>query len=84
MQFNQLIDDYISGPALLRQAVAGMTQEQLVARPIPGKWSTLEVICHLADFEIVGAGQTHRVLARDAIRGGPLTIFRGLAYRKNR
>ncbi|MGD0519512.1 MAG: DinB family protein [Thermoguttaceae bacterium] len=84
MESIMLIDDYLAGPALLRQAVAGMTQEQLVARPVPGKWSTLEVICHLADFEIVGAGQTHRVLARDAIRGGPLTIFRGLAYRKNR
>ena len=32
-----------------------MSQEQLLARPIPDKWSTWEVICHLADFEIVGA-----------------------------
>ena len=54
------IDDYLSGPALLRQAVAGMTQEQLVARPVPGKWSTLEVICHLADFEIVYADRINR------------------------
>ncbi len=29
------IDAYVAGPALLRQAVAGMTQEQLVARPSP-------------------------------------------------
>ena len=41
------IDDYLAGPTLLRQKVAGMTREQLIARPIPGKWSTLEVICHL-------------------------------------
>ena len=59
------IDDYVSGPALLRQAVAGMTQEQLVARPIPGKWSTLEVICHLADFEIVLADRIKRIIAED-------------------
>ena len=38
-----LIDSYLDGPQLLRKAVAGMSQEQLVARPIPGKWSTLEV-----------------------------------------
>ena len=55
MEPTTLIDDYLDGPQLLRKAVAGMSQEQLVARPIPGKWSTLEVICHLADFEIVGA-----------------------------
>jgi hypothetical protein len=58
-----LIDNYLEGPQLLRKAVAGMTQEQLVARPIPGKWSTLAVICHLADFEIVGADRIKRVIA---------------------
>jgi hypothetical protein len=59
------IDKYASGPQLLRDAVAGMTREQLVARPIPGKWSTLEVVCHLADFEIVGADRIKRVIAED-------------------
>ena len=53
MEPTTLIDSYLDGPQLLRKAVAGMSQEQLVARPIPGKWSTLEVVCHLADFEIV-------------------------------
>jgi hypothetical protein len=72
-----LIDDYLAGPALLRQAVAGMTQEQLVARPVPGKWSTLEVICHLADFEIVGADRIKRVVAEDepTLFGGDEKIF---------
>jgi len=60
-----LIDDYLAGPQLLRQAVAGMSREQLLARPIPGKWSTLEVICHLADFEIVGADRIKRVIAEN-------------------
>ena len=65
MEPTTLIDDYLSGPALLRQAVAGMTQEQLAARPISGKWSTLEVICHLADFEIVFADRIKRVIAEN-------------------
>ena len=42
-----------------------MTQEQLIARPIPGKWSTLEVVCHLADFEIVYADRIKRVIAEN-------------------
>ena len=60
-----LIEDYLAGPQLLRQAVAGMSPEQLIARPIPGKWSTLEVVCHLADFEIVCADRIKRVIAEN-------------------
>ncbi len=42
-----------------------MTDEQLKARPVPGKMSTLEVICHLADFESVFADRIKRILAED-------------------
>jgi hypothetical protein len=48
--------------ALLREATAGMTREQTMARPVAGKWSTLEVVCHIADFEIVGADRIKRVM----------------------
>src|SRR3954463_6365547 len=61
----QLIDNYLSGPRVLREAVAGMTREQLVARPVPGKWSTLEVVCHLADFDPILADRMKRILAED-------------------
>lgn len=77
------IDDYVSGPALLRTTVAGMTAEQLVARPIPGKWSTLEVICHLADFEIVYADRIKRIIAEDEptlFSGDPDGFAARLAY----
>jgi uncharacterized damage-inducible protein DinB len=46
----------------LRNAVAGMTVEQFRARPIPGKWSTLEVLCHLADCDQMFADRMKRVL----------------------
>jgi hypothetical protein len=79
------IDDYVSGPALLRTAVAGMTQEQLVARPVPGMWSTLEVICHLADFEIVFADRIKRMIAEDEpklISGNENLFVARLAYQQ--
>jgi hypothetical protein len=53
MSISDLIEEYAAGPAELRKLVAGLTAEQVRARPIPGKWSTLEVVCHLADFEPV-------------------------------
>jgi hypothetical protein len=65
MEPETLIDNYLDGPQMLRRAVAGMSHEQLVARPIPGKWSTLEVICHLADFDIVGAHRIKLVIAEN-------------------
>ena len=78
-----LIEDYLAGPQLLRQAVAGMSPEQFVARPIPGKWSTLEVVCHLADFEIVYADRIKRVIAENepTLFGGDPDVFAArLAY----
>jgi hypothetical protein len=83
MEFSQLIDDYLAGTQLLRNAVAEMSREQLLARPISGKWSTLEVICHLADFEIVCADRIKRVIAENepTLFGGDPEIFAArLAY----
>ncbi len=83
METTTLIANYLDGPKLLRKAVAGMSQEQLAARPVPGKWSTLEVICHLADFEIVGADRIKRVIAENepTLLGGDEKLFAArLAY----
>jgi uncharacterized damage-inducible protein DinB len=61
----QLVNDYLAGPDLLRRVVAGMSKEQLQARPIPGKWSTLEVVCHLADYEPILADRMKRIISHD-------------------
>lgn len=63
MTLQELIDSYLRGPEELREAIAGMTPEQLDARPIPGRWSTREVICHIVDFDMVYADRMKRVIA---------------------
>jgi uncharacterized damage-inducible protein DinB len=65
VSLSTLVESYLAGPGLLRQKVRGMTAEQLRARPVPGKWSTLEVLCHLADFEPILADRMKRVIAED-------------------
>jgi len=65
MRLQQLIAAYLSGVDAVRRAVAGMTPEQFRARPVPGKWSTLEVVCHIADFELIDAVRIMRTLAED-------------------
>src|SRR5262245_30911693 len=81
--FSELIETYLSGPKVLRQAVAGMSREQVTARPVAGKWSTLEVVCHLSDFEPVYADRMKRVIAeeRPALLGADEKKFAAaLAY----
>lgn len=61
----EMLTEYEAGPARLRQAVADLKPEQVRARPIAGKWSALEVVCHLADFEPILADRIKRILALD-------------------
>jgi uncharacterized damage-inducible protein DinB len=60
-----LISAYEKGVDELRLAVAGMTVEQLRSRPSAGKWSTLEVVCHVADCEQFFADRLKRTVAMD-------------------
>jgi len=64
-KLSSLIEQYLAGPGELRAAVKGMTREQLLARPIAGKMSTLEVVCHLVDFDPVYAQRMKCVIAED-------------------
>src|SRR5262249_11846227 len=64
-RFESLIAAYLDGPAQLRRAVAELSQQQLEARPVPGRWSTLEVVCHLGDSEQAWCHRMKRVIAEE-------------------
>jgi uncharacterized damage-inducible protein DinB len=83
MTRSEMIDAYLDGPRQLRKAIAGMSSEQLAARPIAGKMSSKEVVCHIADFEPVYADRMKRVIAEDnlPLRGGDPDVWaKALAY----
>lgn len=63
MSMESLLADYLAGPEALRRAIAGLTHEQLISRPIPDRWSTMEVLCHIADFEPILADRIKRTIA---------------------
>jgi hypothetical protein len=77
MSSSALIDDYLASARRLREGVAGLSPEQVKLRPVAGKWSTLEVVCHLADFEIMFADRIKRVIAEDrpALPSGDENLF---------
>jgi uncharacterized damage-inducible protein DinB len=60
-----IVAAYERGPEALRDAVRGLSPDQLRARPVPGRWSTLEVVCHLADCEQFFADRMKRTIATD-------------------
>ncbi|HBN76576.1 MAG TPA: hypothetical protein DD473_12320 [Planctomycetaceae bacterium] len=83
MPYQQLLEEYAQGADLLANAISGMTSEQLDASPIPGKWSTRQVVCHLTDFEPIYADRIKRALVEDnpTLMGGDPDVFAsGLGY----
>lgn len=81
----QLITQYQQGPLLLRDALSGFSSIQLRTPSPPGVWSTLQVVCHLADFELVYADRMKRVIAEDQptlFSGDPDQFAARLAYRQ--
>lgn len=83
MNYQALVDSYLMGPDIIRDAVSGMDDELLDAKPIPGKWSTRQVVCHVADFEPIYADRIKRVIAEQIptfFGGDPDTFAAGLAY----
>jgi uncharacterized damage-inducible protein DinB len=83
MDSRALLDAYLAGPQGLRAAVAGLGREQLVARPIAGRWSVLEVVGHLADTEANIAHRLKRVLSEERPvfeRVKPDLMLAALAY----
>jgi uncharacterized damage-inducible protein DinB len=62
---SDLIDAYLDSLPRLRRLVADLSPDQLRARPVPGKWSTLDVVCHLVDSEQAWCHRMKRVIAED-------------------
>ncbi|PKQ15013.1 MAG: DinB family protein [Actinobacteria bacterium HGW-Actinobacteria-7] len=61
----ELIAAYEQGPAILRAAVDGLDAEALRARPIAGKMSSLEVVCHIVDSDQFMCDRIKRTIATD-------------------
>src|SRR5262249_18996120 len=61
----QLIEAYVACGPRLRQAVAGLSPDDLTARPGPGKWSILELVLHLTDSDCISIDRMKRMLTED-------------------
>ena len=83
MDQGALLEAYLRGPNQLRSAVTSLSREQLTSRPVAGRWSILEVVCHLVDTEANIAHRIKRVLSEDRPvfdRVNPALMLAALAY----
>ena len=74
---------YDRGPSILRESLDGFSSIQLRTPSPPGVWSPLQIVCHIADFELVYADRMKRVIAEDkpTLFGGDPDVFAAkLAY----
>jgi len=61
----QLIEEFEACGPRLRHAVAGLSPEDLTARPGPGDWSILELVIHLTDSDCIAIDRMKRMLIED-------------------
>jgi len=57
---------YESGESAIREALDGISDEHLDARPGPEDWTAREVVHHLADSEMRAAIRLRQLIAEDA------------------
>lgn len=60
-----LIQEYAAGIPALKEACAGLRSSEFHRQVSPGAWSIHEVVCHLADFEILSVVRIMRFLAEE-------------------
>ncbi len=78
-----MIGAYVGAVFQLEKLVWDISDAEALVRPIPGKWSTLELVAHLADFEPLFADRMKRIIAGDAthlIPGDEDKFAAGLHY----
>ena len=74
---------YAAGSDWLDAAIGDLPASQRRTAVAPGRWSVLQVVCHIADFELVYADRMKRVIAEDrpTMFGGDPDLFAAsLAY----
>lgn len=61
-----LLERYREGTRVVREALEGVTDAELDARPGPGEWSARETVHHLADSEMTSAIRLRKLLAEES------------------
>jgi hypothetical protein len=65
MDRTELVERYKQGVTVVNDALVGISDGELDARPEPGEWTPREIVHHLADGEMTSAIRLRRLLTED-------------------
>ncbi|SRR5258708_29595802 len=60
-----ILERFRRGPELVAVATTGAAGPELDFQPGEGKWSVRQIVCHLADFEMIAAMRFRQMLAEE-------------------
>lgn len=61
----ELLERFRRGAEVVAATTTGAAGAELDWTPAPGKWSVRQILCHMADSEIVGAERFRRIIAEE-------------------
>ncbi|MCC7175228.1 MAG: DinB family protein [Bryobacterales bacterium] len=61
----ELLERFRRGPEVIASALTGAAGAELDFVPGPGKWSVRQILCHMADADIVAAVRFRRIIAEE-------------------
>ena len=62
---NNTIARYAEQATKLEQLVSAISPPLIVQRPEETRWSVLEIVCHLADAELLASARIRRIITQD-------------------
>lgn len=60
-----LIEEYGRGYEMLREAIEGLSEEELRFKPAPDKWSIHQILIHVTDAEVLSTHRLKKILAEE-------------------
>lgn len=60
-----LVQRYAGGASVLYEVISDLSIGDLVAEPVPGKWSIQQTVFHLADSDLIGSDRMKRIIAEE-------------------
>jgi uncharacterized damage-inducible protein DinB len=64
-RIREAVEQYAAGAGQLAEAIAGLSDAELNAFPVPGTWSIRQIALHLLDSDLVASDRMRRVIAMD-------------------
>jgi hypothetical protein len=73
----ELIDRFVADATIYSRDLAGLTEADFDARPVPDQWTIRELVLHVVDSDIILGDRMRRIIAED---NPPLIAFDESAF----